>query len=117
MAIQDTLAHALVSMLEIEEIFKNTAWKAESSSEQKILPSIVNLIDHMLTHRILAAYTGDTAVWESDIFSCPQGGVISKLLWNLVMNDLLTNITGSGLMFKARGLFLEALMQETEACK
>ena len=31
---------------------------------------------------------------------CPQGGVLSPLLWRLVVNDLITRLSGSGIFIQ-----------------
>jgi hypothetical protein len=40
---------------------------------------------------------------------CPQGGVLSPLLWCLVLNDLLTRLSGGG-------VFIQGYMVDMSSC-
>lgn len=51
----------------------------------------------MLGNRKMAVDKRDSTVQGSVSLGCPQGGIISSLLWNLVMVDLLTKISKMGL--------------------
>lgn len=50
----------------------------------------------MLGHQVLETYVGNTKTKGTVDSECPQGGVISPLLWFLVVNDLLLELTRQG---------------------
>jgi len=81
--------------------------------------SLADWIDHMLGNRLLETYKGDSKILGTITSGCPQGGVLSPLLWNLVVDELLTRITQMGcqvvgyaddIFIIARGPFLSPLV-------
>lgn len=58
---------------------------------------IVSWLDHMLAYMTLVADKWDSTLRDSVNSGCPQRGVISPILWNLVTDNLLNKITKEGL--------------------
>ena len=50
----------------------------------------------MLQSRIISTSLGSVAVSSSVVRGCPQGGVLSPLLWCLVMDGLLRTLNEGG---------------------
>ena len=91
---------ALGVFLDIEGAFDNTSYKSinEALLNKQISPTLNKWVSSMLKSRqILASVFGDT-VAVTATRGCPQGGVLSPLLWNLVVDELLANLNSrSGL--------------------
>lgn len=85
----------LGTFIDIEGAFDKTHYSSigEALMHHGADPSLVGWIKSMLGKRVvrLAGETKAAAV----VRGCPQGGVLSPLLWNLVINDLITKLNAS----------------------
>lgn len=90
--------YTLASFLDIEGAFNNV----ETTSIKKALVSagvestIVNWIDVMLKSRIISSKLSGSIMKKTVTRGTPQGGVISPLLWILVVNQILENMKAKG---------------------
>lgn len=100
--IHDTLENKEVCItlfLDMEGAFDNTSHQAIERSllnrgvEQPITEWIMNL----LRSRRAEMEVGDKTVGIQTTRGCPQGGVLSPLLWSLVVDDLLQRLTAAGI--------------------
>ena len=93
--IEHTLMHrgiAMATFLDIEGAFDNVAFKAiERALHNKLKDSkTANWITYMISNRrVKTSLLGHTLVFGLTK-GCPQGGILSPFLWNLVMDDLLS---------------------------
>ena len=55
--------------------------------------TITSWIEAMLTNREISIRLGGSSLTAKITRGCPQGGVLSPLLWSLVVDDLLNNLT------------------------
>ena len=94
---------SLCGFIDITGAFDNTTYEAiETSMVQKnIPPLIINWTLQMLKGRIISTTIGDEKLSISATRGCPQGGVLSPLLWTLVIDDLLNLLKQNG--FDAQG--------------
>ena len=89
---------ALAAFLDIEGAFDNVS----HHSMQKAMKHhgfdafTSNWIRTMLNSRVITAVLGNTALTRKTTKGCPQGGVLSPLLWSLVVDDLLQNLSKQG---------------------
>jgi hypothetical protein len=89
---------ALCTFLDIDGAFNNTTIESvcKAAIEHHINPTIVKWIKQLLTNRI--AYT--TISGENFEITvnrgCPQGGVLSPLLWTIVVDSLLRMLNEAG---------------------
>jgi hypothetical protein len=89
---------ALGAFLDIEGAFNNTSYDSMCRALAK------HGVDHTIIRWVKATPEGWRAIatlggsYRSVAVSrgCPQGGVLSPLLWCLVVDDLLTRLSGSG---------------------
>lgn len=105
----DTALHALVSRIEevlrvksaalavfydIEGAFNNTSFEAveEALRCKQVHPLIIRWIGGMLQSRVVTVSSGDVTKTAWVIRGCPQGGVLSPLLWSLVIDSLLVEM-------------------------
>ena len=86
------------SFLDIAGAFDSTSFAAITNACTKfgIDQTIVKWIDYMLKSRIVEFSLDDFSIAVQVVKGCPQGAVLSPLLWLLVINDLLTNLNNSG---------------------
>ena len=91
--------YTLAAFLDIEGAFNNVKTESiVSAMEQfELCPSVIKWIKHMLEKRVINATMGDTTVRKITTRGTPQGGVLSPLLWNLVVNDILTKLNHGGI--------------------
>ena len=84
---------------------------------------LVDWTSHMLGNRQLEVTKGNTTVRGDVSSGCPQGGVMSPLLWCLVVDNLLTNLSEEGcqvvgyaddILIIRCGPFLYTLMELTQ---
>lgn len=111
----ETALHALVRKLEdgihkksatlgvfidIEGAFDNTTFEEIGRAMQRfgIEPSVAKWVLHMLGNRTITAGFGEASASARVGRGCPQGGVISPLLWLLVVDDLLAGLEKLGVM-------------------
>jgi hypothetical protein len=89
---------ALGAFLDIERAFNNTCYETmcdvlvRHGSEY----TIVRWIRTTLEGRVAVVTLNDISLRFAISRGCPQGGVLSPLLWCLVVNDLIARLSGSG---------------------
>ena len=90
---------ALCAFLDIEEAFNNTGYDSITHALRcrNMDALTINWIRAMLMHRNISASWGATSVSIRAVGGCPQGGVLSPLLWSLVIDDLLYQLHERGL--------------------
>jgi hypothetical protein len=81
----------LAVFLDVEGAFDNTSYAAvRSAASSHLIPEyLITWIERLLSDRILTSSLGSTVLQVSPVKGCPQGGVLSPLLWNLVADGLL----------------------------
>ena len=86
---------ALCAFLDIQGAFDNTKYDAinEALRSRNVDGTTANWIQSMLTSREISASLGDTSITITAAKGCPQGGVLSPLLWSLVVDSLLRKLT------------------------
>ena len=90
---------ALVAILDIEGAFDNTSLEAikEAAEKHGIDEICCRWIQAMLSSRIIKSSLYDKEAMVKATRGCPQGGVLSPLLWCLVMDELLTQLNEQGI--------------------
>lgn len=96
-AIEDTLEKkefALAAFLDIEGAFNNVTTEAIMNAlrTQGVSMGISRWIECMLSTRIVKSELGNQSLLRTTTRGTPQGGVISPLLWLLVVNDILVDL-------------------------
>jgi hypothetical protein len=88
--------------LEIEGAFNNTCYDTmcDALVRHGSEYTIVRWIRTTLEGRVAVATLNGTSVGLAIYRGCPQGGVLSPLLWCLVVNDLLTRLSGGGVLIQ-----------------
>ena len=83
---------ALVAFLDIEGAFDNASHSTirQAALRKGIENETVDWMMHMLSSRAVSAEMGTSEITIKATRGCPQGGVLSPLMWCLVMDDLLT---------------------------
>lgn len=86
---------ALSAFLDIQGAFDNTTYTAIDAAlrGRNVDETTTNWIREMLTCREITASLGDTSITITAAKGCPQGGVLSPLLWSLVVDSLLKKLT------------------------
>jgi len=56
----------------------------------------VGLINQLLASRVVSSSLGSSTLTRHINRGTPQGGILSPLLWNIVVNELLCDIEGGG---------------------
>lgn len=90
---------ALGTFLDIEGAFDQTTYDVitNAAKRHKVEHTICRWINSMLKSRTVASTLfGDTVRASADR-GCPQGGVLSPLLWSLVVDELLVILEGKGI--------------------
>ena len=82
---------AVLLFLDIDAAFSNASIEGmiKNMEKQGIEPEIVRWTEYMLRNRLATATLNLKTVIKIILEGTPQGGILSVLLWNLVMNDLL----------------------------
>ena len=90
---------ALGAFIDIEGAFNCTTRRsiAEAAERHGVPGTIVKWIRAMLSDRRVSTEWGGTTVSGTVNEGCPQGGVLSPLLWSLVVDDLLRELNSRGL--------------------
>lgn len=83
---------SLGAFLDIQGAFDNTGYDAiiRALNHKEVDTHITRWISSMLKGRIITSKIGDISKTISATRGCPQGGVLSPLLWSLVMDELIT---------------------------
>ena len=94
----DRKEFSLAAFLDIEGAFNNVEASAIMKGLEAVeVPGGLRIwIEHMLTSRIVSTDIGSSGIKRSVTRGTPQGGVISPLLWLLVVNDLLRKMENKG---------------------
>ena len=81
----------LCTFLDIQGAFDHTtpAVVKLALKSHGLQQSIIELIDHLLLNRSIIATHQNYSIKRSVNRGCPQGGILSPLLWNTVANQLL----------------------------
>lgn len=89
---------ALCAFLDIQGAFDNTSYTTitEALRSRNVDGTTASWIHAMLTSREITASLGDTSITITAAKGCPQGGVLSPLLWLLVVDSLLRKLTQLG---------------------
>jgi len=89
---------AMGSFLDIEGAFNNVTAEAiiEELHLAGVEPIIALWIEKLLRQRLIVAEWGGSVLTRVACRGTPQGGVLSPLLWSLVMNRLLLNLHAQG---------------------
>jgi ribonuclease HI len=90
---------SLAVFLDIEGAFDRVPVRTvlRALRERGVDEGIVNWIDNLLSHRrVEMSLLGDELVALAGA-GCPQGGVLSPILWNMVVDSLLGSIEGEGI--------------------
>lgn len=84
--------------IDIEGAFNNvkTDSMIDSLNRKGVHPLLVNWISFMLRNRVIHANFGNSSEVGYARNGTPQGGILSPLLWLLVMDDLLQELTEAG---------------------
>lgn len=82
---------ALCAFLDIEGAFDNspTSLLINGLINKNVDPTVTRWIEGMLTHRGARLALQQTSIEISTARGCPQGGVLSPLLWTLAVDQLL----------------------------
>lgn len=88
----------LVGLMDVQGAFDNARHDKirESAEEKGIERTVVTWISNMLRHRTIQSKLGATECKVIATRGCPQGGVLSPLLWNLTIDSLLHRLDEHG---------------------
>ena len=114
--------YTLATFLDIEGAFNNVTTDAIQHGMESvgINPTVVKWTVNMLTTRLVSSELGNSTVTKVVTRGTPQGGVISPLLWLLVVNTILKQLKNRGVklvayaddvVVLARGKFLNTLSE------
>jgi hypothetical protein len=89
---------ALGAFLDIEGALDRTSFDIIDQAAEKhgVEPAICRWISAMLESRTITATLSGETLGASASRGCPQGGVLSLLLWSLVVDDLLWGLNDDG---------------------
>jgi hypothetical protein len=92
----------LGAFLDIEGAFKNTCYDTifDALVRHGSEYNIVRWIKATLEGRVAVVTLNEISTRFTISRGCPQGGVLSPLLWCLVVNDLLTRLSGGGVFIQ-----------------
>ena len=88
----------LAAFLDVEGAFDNTSYSiiGEALRDHSVSPIIVEWVISMLRNRVLTANLRGVTENRIPAKGCPQGGVLSPLLWILVADSLLRRVRDLG---------------------
>ena len=88
----------LATFLDIEGAFNNVTTEAirYGMTRVGVDPLVIVWTINMLTNRKITSTLGDTTITRKATRGTPQGGVISPLLWLLVVNTILLDLKNTG---------------------
>lgn len=89
---------ALCSFMDIEGAFDNASYQSMKTALVRLdsNPLIIGWVGKVLSGRQIIANLGDTTRKITTIKGCPQGGVLSPLLWSILVDDLLVKLNERG---------------------
>ena len=89
---------SLAAFLDIEGAFDNSSNDSmiTAMTKRNFDKCIIRWISEMLSKREISANLGSSTIRVRAVKGCPQGGVLSPLLWSLIVDDLLKNLTAQG---------------------
>ncbi|XP_020296294.1 uncharacterized protein LOC109861173 [Pseudomyrmex gracilis] len=92
--------YALGVFLDIEGAFDNTSYDVigKAMTRHNIPAALADWTQSMLTRRTLLANHGDSNMHGFLAKGCPQGGILSPLLWCLVVDKLLYKLQKTGFL-------------------
>ena len=88
--------YKVILTIDFQGAFDNAPHKhiLDSLSQLNTPPFIISCIAHFLHNRIITTTTSHISVSISPTgCGCPQGGVLSPILWNVLLNSLLNQLT------------------------
>jgi hypothetical protein len=90
--------YAAGAFLDIEGAFDSTATDTikQAMNRHDIPEALMDWTENMLAGRRIMVYHGERVVEGTPDRGCPQGRVLSPLLWWLVVNDLLEDLQREG---------------------
>ena len=90
--------YSLVAFLDIEGAFNNVNPSAITTAltDLGVIDPIVDLIKNLLTSRVVGSSMGSSSTQRYVSRGTPQGGVLSPLLWVVVVNKLLQIMAENG---------------------
>ena len=93
---------AMGAFLDIEGAFNNTRYDTmcDALVRHGIECTILRWIKATLEGRVTFATLNEISLRLAIFRGCPHGGVLSPLLWCLVVNDLITRLSGVASLFK-----------------
>jgi hypothetical protein len=93
---------ALGAFLDIEGAFNSTSYDTvcDALDRHGSEYTIVRWIKATLEGRVAVATLNETTLKFAISRGCPQGGVLSPLLWCLVVDDLITRLSGGGVFIQ-----------------
>lgn len=99
--IEDTLDRkeiALATFLDIQGAFDNTSHLSilKALEDTGINHTLCSWIETLLSDRIIQMNIFDESIEKKSTRGCPQGGVLSPLLWNLVVDSLIKSLNDRG---------------------
>lgn len=94
---------ALGAFLDIEGAFSYVSFEAISSAlrRKSVTRPVAVWIEQLLTTRLVITTRGNSQQYAIVARGCPQGGIASPLLWSLVIDSLLQNLTDAGIYSQA----------------
>jgi ribonuclease HI len=89
---------AVVAFMDIEGAFNHTSYNSimEAMNKRRCEGCISNWTLNMLENRKIQVSLADCKLEVLTLKGCPQGGVLSPLLWSLVVDDLLWTLQKHG---------------------
>lgn len=88
----------LSAFLDIERAFENSSHNSIATAMMKrgFSKCVIDWVNEMLTKREISANLGNSSISVRAVKGCPQGGVLSPLLWSLIVDNLLNNLESQG---------------------
>ena len=77
----------------MEGAFDNISFESIRTklAQSRISPTVANWICFMVSNRTISLTLNGVTITRRVSRGCPQGGVLSPLLWNITMNGLLSD--------------------------
>ena len=116
---------AMATFLDIEGAFNNAATESLIGAQIKrgVPPSFCRWMKSSLEKRIIISSLGGNTIKAMAGGGCPQGGVLSPLLWATLVDELLHKLAGKGftclgyaddLVIIIRGRFARVISEQTQ---